>query len=88
MTTTKVAITLPKIQLDRASKIAQNQLGFKFPELVRYLLAGYIESHQNTDILGKKLIDRLEQEYETYLIKEEKQPSAAFTNVDDFINSL
>ena len=81
MKTTKVAITLPKTQLERATSIAKTNFGYKFPELVRYLLAKYIDANQ-------ELVSRLEREYQTHLLEEQIKPSKVFTNADDLIADL
>ncbi|MEZ4710648.1 MAG: hypothetical protein R3A44_25845 [Caldilineaceae bacterium] len=81
MKSTKVAITLPTTQLEKATEIANSNLGFKFPELVRYLLAQYIESNQT-------FINRLEMEYQKFLLEEKVKPSKAYTDVNELINDL
>lgn len=40
----KIAITFPTRQLKRAKQKAKDELGFNFPELVRHLVANYLQT--------------------------------------------
>ena len=45
----KLAVTLPEVQVEKARHIASKSLGFKLPELIRYLLANYITSNSKNN---------------------------------------
>ena len=86
----KIAITFPTTQLNRAREKARQEFGFNVPELLRHLMANYLQdapAKSSRERLSPKAEERLTKEVEAFY-KNDFKGSKSYTSAQELIQAL
>jgi hypothetical protein len=85
----KVAITFPTVQIEHAKEKARRELGFALPELIRHLLAKYLEAGNfmsHREYISPAAEERLARELQAF--EKTKKDAKIYYDAQSLVNSL